>query len=133
MADNLGNGKSVIGFVTEMHEDRIQRIEEQLPELTVQVAQCVTDLGHVKKSLDGIDQKVDAIHGALNVHSKTTDERMSTMSDRIEDLEATEAKCVGRMDAFVGMIKKVMLPTIAAGTGAIAASYGKAIFDWLKE
>lgn len=132
MSERVGNGGSVINFVTEVHEERIQRIEEQLPELAVQVTQCVTDLGYVKKSLDGIDQKMDAIHGALGVHSKTADERMNSMTDRIKELEATDAKCVSRMESLMGLVKKLLLPTIAAGTGAFAAKYGVAAFDFFR-
>lgn len=132
MADKVGNGGSVISFVQEVHEERIQRIEEQIPELTVQVAQCVNDLGHVKKSLDGIDHKMDALHGALAVHAKETDRRIADVSDRVHSLEDVNRACTGRIDAFMGLIKKLVLPTFAAGTGAFAASYGKAFFDWFR-
>jgi len=95
------------------HEDRLQRVEESSKDVSVKVAEYgvkIDQLGStLKNSLD-------------NIESQTKD-----VKPRIEKLEASE----GRRQKRFRSAKKLIVPLLVAGAGAVGTRLWPVIIQWL--
>lgn len=103
-------------------ETRIQRLENQLVDLSIQVSEIGVQVEHTSAAVDEtrreLATKLDEPHKALASSLAASEERISTIETRSKVVDAREA-------GQTGMLKRVMWPAAVAATAAISLSAEK--------
>lgn len=121
-------------ILVEGHEDRIQRIEDNYPQLASAMAATAVRLDNLDTRVGGVDKKMDDILDAIQRHANDSQKRMLDLSQdllkhekKIEPLKAFLDKRAHRWS----LLKKSLIPLLLASAGAVAAKFGEQIYAWL--
>lgn len=113
--------------ITEIHEERIQRLEGSVQTLVVQGAESIIKMEHLAEKIEegfqGINQKLDLGTEQFLAHATALGEHRADLN-KLQEVEAARA-------ARVSIVKKAALPLLAAAAGVLATKGGESIWLWL--
>lgn len=115
------NGAALDGIVVDSHEDRLQRLEAEYPDLKSQLAQCVTEIVHVK---EGIESTRDTLGKKLDALTNVIDANTKAVEHRLDALEETKRK----VESLKGILSKLLIPILIVGS-ALLGKFGESLFD----
>lgn len=121
-------------LIAEGHEDRIQRLEDNYPQLAASMAAAVVRIDNMDKSVAGVDKKMDEVLDAIKQHANDSQNRMATLAEDIQKHEQRIAPLklfVEKRNRRWNILKKSSIPLLLAAAGAVAAKFGEQIYAWL--
>ena len=118
MANSNGIASGALISLTEVHEDRLQKVEDHLQDVSVSIAKIQTHQEYMQGAIDKTG--VSILEKLEEVGAKVGGFEM-----RLSPIEAGYASGKNRAD----QIKVIVKSGAIALVGAIAAGVGKMIFD----
>lgn len=113
--------------IIESHEDRIQRLESDIPELTAQVTTVAGKVETVCDQQQELGKKMDSLSVMMGAHAKSSAENFEKVLGRVDVLEKSKLQLEG-VKKFMSWALK---PALLIG-GAILAQFGQVIFVFLQ-
>jgi len=127
------------------HENRIQRLEEGVPDLSAKVATCLSQIEHTREHLGDkigvVSGNVDAVLKEMRQHASDSTRRFEKVFECLEE----QKESIGSQNLRVSSLeshtqvgkerwkgfKKFGLALVLTGLGAVAAKFGQQLYAWL--
>jgi hypothetical protein len=113
--------------VTEIHEERLQRLETGMQNV-------VTSTALTSQKLDQLSDKISegfiTVNKALEKGAQQFDLHDAALSEQQAEIEKLKGVEAARIDRW-SSIKKAALPLLAAAAGVIATKGGETFWNWL--
>lgn len=108
------------------HEDRVQRVEEQVNMLTSGTAQLGTSVQFMQQSLSNLDNKLDALGEAMKDHGLASAVRQDKILAEVNVLQDEKVAS----DARWALARKAILPASIIVTAGLV-KFGEAAWAWI--
>lgn len=117
---------AVSNILVQAHEDRIQRLEDQIPQLSAAVSEVSTKVDGMAGTLASIEQMVSS----AATERRTQSSALMARIDTLETAKKVDAIRASERAGIIRSVKKAAVPLSIALTATIT-KFGESIWAWL--